>query len=228
MGHFWRFGRVVAEEAWVPMVPGAGRLLSGVSSKGAQTKNGRIPMNRKTSRDTEKSSEAMGSGAAEPSNIYAIHFLEKQHVVLRDMFAQMKDERTETGRRRLLERVTTYLRNHSAIEERHFYPGVWNDETKKMLEHSKEEHQKAEEGLEKLLAEDFDESFERKFEKLAEDVQHHMRDEEGDLFPTVAKCIPRTTLSQIGDEMEKSYRSMVLSGPSTADKVSTAKKNATE
>ena len=229
MGHFWRFMGVVDEVRKVPMVSRTGRLLTR-GLEGAQTKNGRIPMNRKTVRENERPTEALSRGASypEPSSIYAIEFLEKQHVVLRDMFAQMKEERSETGRRRLLERVATYLRNHSAIEERHFYPGVWNDETKDMLEHSKEEHQEAEEGLEKLLAEDFDEGFERKFEKLAEDVQHHMRDEEGELFPEVAKTIPMTTLSQLGEEMERSYRLMVLSGPSVADKVSTTKRNATE
>ncbi len=187
-------------------------------------------MNRKTVRENKNPSEALSRGASypEPSSIYAMNFLERQHVELRDMFAQMEHERSETGRRRLLERVTTYLRNHSALEERHFYPGVLNDETKRLLEHSLEEHKDAEEGLGKLLAEDFDEGFERKFKKLVEDVQHHMRDEEGKLFPEVARTIPMSTLTKLGEEMEKSYRSMVLSGPSVADQVSTTKKNATD
>ncbi|HWA28496.1 MAG TPA: hemerythrin domain-containing protein [Lacunisphaera sp.] len=187
-------------------------------------------MNRKTIRENQNPSEALGKGASypEPSSIYAMNFLERQHVELRDMFAQMKGEQSETGRRRLLERVTTYLRNHSALEERHFYPGVRNEETKKLLAHSLEEHKDAEEGLGKLLAEEFDESFERKFEKLAEDVQHHMRDEEDKLFPEVARTVLVSTLTRIGEEMERSYRSMVLQGPSVADQASTTKKNATD
>ena len=188
-------------------------------------------MNRKTVKENERPSEALSRGASypEPSSISAIHFLERQHVELRDLFAQMKDELSETGRRRLLEQVSTMLRNHSAIEERHFYPGVLNDETKRLLEHSIKEHKEAEEGLGKLFqADNFEDGFERKFEKLADDVRHHMQDEEGKLFPEVARTIPMSTLTQIGEEMERSYRSMLLSGPSVADRVSTAKKNATK
>lgn len=169
-----------------------------------------------------------GSSAA-PEDIFAIGFLEKQHVQLQELFAQMKEETTEGGRRELLEKITTFLRNHSAIEERHFYPGVLNKDTEKLLSHSREEHKEAEEQLGKLYqAESFDDDFMDDFDKLVKDVQHHVQEEERKLFPVVAREIPMSTLTKIGEEMEKSFRMMKQSGPSVGDKVRTVARNVAE
>jgi hypothetical protein len=187
-------------------------------------------MNQKnTTRQESATPNAVGArqqGATTPEQVSAIVFLERQHVELQELFAQMKAEATEAGRRMLLEKVATYLRNHSAIEERHFYPGVLNEETESLLKDARKEHKEAEEALGKLFQyESYDDDFVKKFDKLVEDVQHHIHEEENELFPQVAKEIPMSTLVQIREEMERSYRHMLQSGPSISDRVRTTQKN---
>jgi hypothetical protein len=185
-------------------------------------------MNKNTTRQERDNpkTEASQYGATRPEEVSAIVFLERQHVELKELFAQMKMETTEAGRRMLLEKAATYLRNHSALEERHFYPGILNDDTESLLKDARKEHREAEEALGKLFQyESFDDDFVKKFDKLVEDVQHHIHEEENELFPQVAKEIPMSTLMQIREEMERSYRYMVQSGPSISDKVRTTQKN---
>lgn len=194
-------------------------------------------MNKKTSKQEQSSehSNPKTGGATHPrgdnpsqaaGDIFAIEFLEKQHTELRNLFARMKSETDHSGRRNLLERVATLLRNHTAIEDRHFYTGVLNKSTEKLVTQFRKEHKEAEELLGKLYQyESFEADFLRKFEKLVEAVEDHMLEEENELFPLVAEEVSPTTLKQIGHELEKSYRTLTHAGPGVGDKVNPVEKN---
>jgi len=182
-------------------------------------------LNPKVAGASQSIPEKSGS-ATRPEDITAVRFLEKQHVELQGLFAQMEQETTQTGRRMLLERCATFLRNHSAIEERHFYPAVLNEETEKLLKEARKEHREAEEKLGELFqCESFDEDFVKEFDDWVEEVQHHIHEEENELFPMVAKEIPGSTLVRVGEEMQEAYRFMAQSGPSISDKVRTTQRN---
>lgn len=194
-------------------------------------------MSKKTSKQGQspEKSSAQSSGASRPSQepithlgrktkneIFAIDLLERQHVELRNLFAQFNQGNSQMGRAELLEQVATLLRNHTSLEERHFYPGVLTKDTESLLKEARKEHRDAEERLGKLFQLDTDDDdFPKQFNKLVEAVQHHIQEEEDELFPKVAKEIPTATLSEIGQEMEKSYRLMSQVSPSVGDKVET-------
>jgi hemerythrin-like domain-containing protein len=189
-------------------------------------------MSKKTSRQepsADRSNQTGGAGRPKmdrpnqaspsaPSEIFAINFLERQHAELRNLFSQMNQETSEIRRSDLLERVATFLRNHSALEQRYFYPGVLTKETEKLVNEGRKDHKEAEEMLEDLLqSESFEDDFIKDFQKLVDAVQNHLQEEESSLFPKVVKEIPIATLVRIGEEMEEAYQLMDQAGPSVAD-----------
>ena len=77
------------------------------------------------------------------------------------------------------------------------------DETGMVLE-SLEEHQIVKCVLSELEGRDVDDDrFEAKVSVLIELVRHHVKDEEGDLFPAVRATVKRRQLGEVGERMER-------------------------
>jgi hypothetical protein len=87
---------------------------------------------------------------------------------------------------------------HSKCEEREFYTVLQrNDEISDKIEHAYEEHAEVEEGLQELSdMEEEDEEWMSKFAELREDLEHHIKEEEGELFPKAREIL--------GEEAEES------------------------
>ena len=98
---------------------------------------------------------------------------------------------------------------HAEIEELVFYPAVRDDVPKSesdVLE-ALEEHHVVKVVLREL--EDLDPSAERfdaKVTVMMELVRHHVREEEGELFPTVRSRMSRRELVELGDQLRKAKR----------------------
>ena len=80
-----------------------------------------------------------------------------------------------------------------------------------------EEHQQ----IKTLLAEistitSSDETYNMKVKVLKEDVEHHVKDEEGEMFPDAKKFLGESRLMELGAEMEE--RKQELENPTTASK----------
>ena len=102
----------------------------------------------------------------------------------------------------LVRQMTVALSQHAAIEEQVFYPAVrravssLGDEVLEALE----EHHVVKwtlSELEGMTAED--ERFQPKVTVLMENVRHHVREEERDLFPQVRKAMAAAQLQELGD-----------------------------
>ena len=86
------------------------------------------------------------------------------------------------------EEIADALAVHATIEERHFYPAVKEKRTEEILFESVEEHLEIKRAIADLLAlEAIDETFEAKVKVLQEDVEHHVEEEENQLFPKVER-----------------------------------------
>lgn len=83
---------------------------------------------------------------------------------------------------------------HAHIEETVFYPAIEDhEELKDMVAEALEEHQEATtllEELEELGAESHD--FGSKLQELIEAVEHHVEEEEGEMFPKVREVSMKT------------------------------------
>ena len=132
----------------------------------------------------------------------AIDLLESQHREVEELFEEF--EKTSSGEEkiRLFEEIADKLAIHAAIEEHHFYPAVKEKRTQDILLESLEEHLTIKRTLADLLKLDIgDEQFDPKMKVLKEEVEHHVGEEEGDLFPKVKKILSADELDALEQEM---------------------------
>jgi hemerythrin superfamily protein len=132
----------------------------------------------------------------------AIDLLESQHREVEKLFKKIEKTSSGEEKLRLFEEIADKLAIHAAIEEHHFYPAVKEKRTKDILLESLEEHLTIKRTLADLLKLDVgDEQFDPKIKVLKEEVQHHVGEEEKDLFPKVKKLLSADELDSLEQEM---------------------------
>ena len=154
---------------------------------------------------------AAANGRRSPSSTDAIAFLKADHREVEKLFKDFEKsgERAHRSRRKLVESMIRLLSQHAAIEERVFYPAVRRavPAAKNDVLESLEEHHIVKWLLSELAGMDpTDERFGAKVTVLTENVRHHVREEEGELFPEVRSEMGRKALVELGGELQKAKR----------------------
>lgn len=142
----------------------------------------------------------------------AIELLKMQHAEVKDLFKKCEtasgDEKLE-----LFEQIADDLAAHAAIEEKHFYPATRSARTEDLLHEAVEEHLAAKRIIADLLEmQPEDAQFDAKIKVLQEEIEHHVEEEEGDLFPKVKKLLSSDELDDIGVVMEDMFEELKSSG----------------
>ena len=136
----------------------------------------------------------------------ATHLLKKQHRQVEKLFKQAEKAQSRQ-RRQLMEQIVEQLKLHTKIEEEIFYPAVRELGTSKaeeMIDEAFEEHHVVDLVLAELPKVDpEDERFEAKMTVLSELVQHHVEEEEGELFPMAEKKLGAERIKELGQQMEQ-------------------------
>lgn len=123
----------------------------------------------------------------------AIQLLKSDHADVSEMFDKYENGRlTASGKQKLAQKICTALTIHAQIEEEIFYPAareVETKETKPMLDEAEVEHGSVKELIADIEggARDDDELFDARVKVLGEYVKHHVKEEEGELFPKIKK-----------------------------------------
>jgi hemerythrin superfamily protein len=132
----------------------------------------------------------------------AIDMLTQQHREVEELFARA--EKAEGGQKRdLANAIADKLAIHVAIEERHFYPATRSTRTEELLRQAVEEHLSAKRLLADLIDTDPDDpQFDAKIKVLRKQIQHHVEEEEGQLFPKVLKLISTQELEDLAVVMQ--------------------------
>lgn len=132
----------------------------------------------------------------------AIDLLTAQHREMEKLFDECKKASTEE-KLELFHALANLLVLHTNIEEKHFYPAASKGVSDEQIREALEEHLVMKRSLADLLSLDsVDAEFEAKLEVLREVVQHHLEEEEGELFPAVQQGLSQATLEQVGAELE--------------------------
>jgi hemerythrin superfamily protein len=143
----------------------------------------------------------------------AIKMLKQQHREVEKLFKQVEAARSAEPRRKAFIQIADALAVHATIEERHFYPSVKKQQTEEILLESVEEHLEIKRAIADLLQMDASEDeFEAKMKVLQEDVEHHVGEEEGELFPKVEKLFDEDALEAIGAAMEETRDELLREG----------------
>jgi hypothetical protein len=136
--------------------------------------------------------------------MHAIEMLKKQHREAETLFQEIEEAREAEQKQALFLELADALAAHMTIEERHFYPNVREEHTEELLLESLEEHLAAKRVLADLLQlEAGDPTFEAKLKVLQEQIEHHVQEEEEELFPSVARVIEEAKLEAIAREMQQ-------------------------
>jgi hemerythrin-like domain-containing protein len=136
----------------------------------------------------------------------AIAILKADHQRVRDLFAQYEATGDPSAKRNVAEHVFIELETHAQLEENVFYPAV-QEETEEgpaLVKESLSEHEAVKTLIQELrsMAHDTDE-FDAKFQELLDNVEHHMAEEEAEMFP-----LAEQELSEVLDEMMDEMQEM--------------------
>ena len=135
----------------------------------------------------------------------AIDLLTRQHREVARLFDAIEDADSQDEVQGLFDELADNLAVHCEIEEQLFYPEVRANRTEDILLESLEEHL----GIKRVLADmlDTDEVEDKVFEArckvLKEQVEHHVEEEEQNLFPKVKKLFGKARLEHLGEQMEQ-------------------------
>jgi len=116
-----------------------------------------------------------------------VSMLKEDHKNVKQLFDQFEDTDDERVQMEIAKKAINELKVHATIEEEIFYPGVATmvDDTELMSE-ATEEHHVVHFLIDELDNQNLDhDTFHAKFIVLAENVRHHIKEEEGEMMPKI-------------------------------------------
>ena len=143
----------------------------------------------------------------------AIALLKEDHDRVKELFRRYKEagEAAYAEKRRLAERIFKELEIHSALEEELFYPSLRNvtdEEGAELISEGVEEHHVVDLLIHELKQMDpRDETYDAKLTVLCENVEHHIEEEEGEMFPDAQRHL-RSELDTLGERMQQRKREL--------------------
>jgi hemerythrin superfamily protein len=134
----------------------------------------------------------------------AIALLTADHREVHEMFEQFEQlgDRARASKEKLKEKICKALIAHTTIEEEIFYPAVREqiEDGEDMVDEATVEHAAAKDLIQQLQEmEPDDELFDAKVKVLGEQIDHHVEEEEKEMFPKVKKS--GLDLLALGQEM---------------------------
>ena len=146
----------------------------------------------------------------------ATELLKKDHEAVRQLFAEFESAESDDSKLDTYEDLRQQLIIHARIEEEIFYPAVReadHDKAEKQVKEALTEHQQVKEMLVKLdgMASEVDADFAESIKKLAESVEHHVQEEENDIFVTARK-IGNKQLGELGDRLQQRKDQLMEAG----------------
>jgi hemerythrin-like domain-containing protein len=140
----------------------------------------------------------------------ATDLLERQHRKVEAIFKKLESGRSAPAP--LLRELADSLAAHMAIEQEIFYPAI-RSLKEDLVAESFEEHAVAELALKRLLSTaPSGDSFMAKVTTLKELIEHHVEEEEKELFPVVEKKMEDARLEALGKEMRVAFEAAVARG----------------
>jgi hemerythrin superfamily protein len=139
----------------------------------------------------------------------AVGLLKAQHREVERLFKEVLDSEDVPTRRALLQDITSALAMHTKIEEELFYPAVRSlgtEEVETLIDEALEEHHVVDLVLAELpRVNPRDDRFDAKMTVLSELVDHHVKEEERDMFKR-AQRLGKERLEELGAQLEDAAR----------------------
>ena len=132
----------------------------------------------------------------------AVELLSSQHREVEKLFKEIENAENAEDKEALFEDLADKLAIHAKIEEQFFYPAVNEKKTEDMVLEAFVEHTSVKRLLADLLEADPSEpAFDAQIKVLKEQIEHHVEEEEGQLFPAAKKLLSKDEMTAIAQEM---------------------------
>ena len=143
----------------------------------------------------------------------AFQLLKEDHQKVSGIFQQLEPttERAEKTRTELFAKLKGELDVHAHIEETIFYAAIKQEaETREIVLEGFEEHH-----VIKMLLKELDElsvdteQWTAKLKVLQENVEHHVEEEEGEMFQKARQVLSEEQINQLGAQMEEEKKRLL-------------------
>jgi hemerythrin superfamily protein len=116
--------------------------------------------------------------------------LKKDHAKVKQLFEDFEKTRDNRTKKRIMEETLLELEVHAKVEEKLIYPAIRAKiDADKIMDEALEEHHVAHMLINELKrGQDDNGRHEAKFKVLGESIKHHIKEEEGTLFPEAEKA----------------------------------------
>ena len=135
----------------------------------------------------------------------ALSLLKADHDKVKKMLAEGEEttERAEKTRTELFDKLKGEMMIHERIEEEIFYPALkTHPKARDIVLEGFEEHHVVDEIMGELEATDVtDETWGAKFKVMKENIEHHIEEEEGEMFKQARSVFDTDELEQLGARM---------------------------
>jgi len=139
--------------------------------------------------------------------VEAIKLLKQDHDEVKKIMEKL-DSTTERGvktREELFTKLKNEMEVHEIIEEEIFYPALKeHPKAKEIVLEGYEEHHVVDTIIGEISAVPYDdETWGAKFSVMKENIEHHIEEEEGDMFKTARQVLSKQELEELGERMEQ-------------------------
>ena len=117
----------------------------------------------------------------------ATQILKRDHKKVEGLFQKFDKAKNAGAKKKICEQVIQELEVHAQLEEEIFYPAVRQEIGEEdLIKEAQQEHNEAKRIMAELKGGNLDDDeLDSKFAELVEGVQHHVEEEEGEMFPKV-------------------------------------------
>jgi iron-sulfur cluster repair protein YtfE (RIC family) len=133
----------------------------------------------------------------------ALELLKQDHQKMKGLFKEA-EEAENSRKKQIFDQINTELEIHAHIEETVFYPAIEEHEAlKDMVAEARDEHAEVKMLLKEIeeLGADM-EGFNSSLMELIDSVEHHIEEEEGEMFDKVGELFNNEALEQLGKELQ--------------------------
>lgn len=148
----------------------------------------------------------------------AIELLKQDHRKVEKLFQQVEKTEDNKQHERLFQQIKTELETHTHIEETVLYPALKkHEELKDLTLEAEEEHKQVKTLLREIeRLSDGSERFDAKLKVMQENVEHHVGEEENEMFPKIKQLYSSAELEQLGAELEAAKQAFGKTKPKSA------------
>lgn len=133
-----------------------------------------------------------------------LELIKADHRIVESLFSEIENAEDNHKLYDSFNQLYEALNVHTEVEEQVFYPAIRNcQDTENLVEEAQKEHNEATQMLEDVSSlSPTSAEFKAKIRELKQAIQHHIQEEENEVFSQVRQCMSQEERSQLGSEFE--------------------------